>query len=70
MDYLSIKALISSLVFAFLGIFILTCGFWLVDALTPHNLWREIIEKQNKALAILAGSFLLGLSIIVASAIH
>lgn len=70
MDHINLKALISSLIFAGLGIAILTIGFWLVDKLTPQNLWKEIIEKQNLALAVLAASFLLGLSIIVASAIH
>lgn len=70
MDHINIKTIISSLLYAGIGIFILTLAFWLVDLLTPHNLWKEVIEKQNKALAILAGAFLLGIAIIVASAIH
>jgi putative membrane protein len=38
--------------------------------LTPENLWKEIIEKRNNALAIVAGAFILAIAIIVASAIH
>lgn len=67
---INVHALVSSIVFSLVGIVILSFGFWLIDKLTPHNLWKEIIEKQNKALAILAGAFLLGIAIITASAIH
>ena len=62
--------LLAALVFAVLGIVTLTVSFIVFDRLTPYDLWREIVEKQNVALAVLAGLGLLGLSIIIAAAIH
>jgi uncharacterized membrane protein YjfL (UPF0719 family) len=42
----------------------------LIDKITPYDLWREIVEKQNKALAMVVAAMSLGISIIVAAAIH
>jgi putative membrane protein len=65
------NALANSILYSFLGVAILVISFVLVEVLTPkHNLRREIMEKQNLAVAILAGFFMLSIAIIVASAIH
>jgi len=65
------QALTNSILYSFLGIAILLISFVLVEVLTPkHNLRREILEKQNLAVAILAGFFMLAMAIIIASAIH
>jgi uncharacterized membrane protein YjfL (UPF0719 family) len=65
------QALLNSIVYSFLGIGILLVAFFLVEVLTPkHNLRREILENKNVAVAILAGFFMLAVSIIIASAIH
>jgi putative membrane protein len=65
------QAIANSVLYAFLGIAILVIAFVLVEVLTPkHNLRREILEKQNLAVAVLAGFFMLAMAIIVASAIH
>ncbi|MEI6945898.1 DUF350 domain-containing protein [Paraflavisolibacter sp. H34] len=61
----------ASILYSFLGIAILVVAFVLVEVLTPrHNLRKEILEKQNLAVAVLAGFFMLAIAIIVASAIH
>lgn len=63
--------IINSIIYSFLGVAILVVTFVLVEVLTPnHNLRKEILEKQNLAVAILAGFFMLAVAIIVASAIH
>jgi putative membrane protein len=65
------QALVNSILYSLLGIAILVLVFILVEMLTPrHNLRREILEKQNVALAVLAGFFMLAMAIIIASAIH
>ncbi|MCW3081072.1 DUF350 domain-containing protein [Segetibacter sp.] len=65
------NAIIASIVYALLGIGILVAVFMLVEVLTPkHNIRREILEKNNIALAILAGFFMLSMALIIASAIH
>jgi uncharacterized membrane protein YjfL (UPF0719 family) len=42
----------------------------LIDRLTPYQLWKEIIDEHNTALAVLIGLISLGVSIIIAAAIH
>lgn len=63
--------LINSVVYSFLGIIILFVAFAIIEILTPrHSIRKEILEKQNLAVAILAGFFMLAVAIIIASAIH
>jgi uncharacterized membrane protein YjfL (UPF0719 family) len=62
---------LNSILYSFLGIAILVIAFVIVEVITPkHNLWKEVVEKQNMALAIVAGFFMLAIAIIIASAIH
>lgn len=63
--------ILNSVIYSFLGIAILLVAFFLLEVLTPkHNLRKEILENKNIALALLAGFFMLSVSIIIASAIH
>jgi uncharacterized membrane protein YjfL (UPF0719 family) len=61
--------LTAALVFALLGILVFVGAFALLDRLTPYSLWREIVERQNTALATLIGFISLGIGIIIAAAI-
>jgi putative membrane protein len=61
---------IAALIFALLGITVLVVSLIVFDRLTPYRLWKEIIDEHNTALAILLGAIALGMSIIVAAAIH
>lgn len=62
--------LINALVFALLGIFIFVGSFTLIDKMTPYDLWKEIVEEKNVALAILVGSMSIGIGMIIAAAVH
>lgn len=63
--------LVNSVLYAVVGIAILVAVFVIVEKATPkHNLWKEIVENKNTALAIVAGCFMLAMAIIIASAIH
>ena len=63
-------AVLPSLLFALVGVAV----FWLccviIDKITPYDLWSEIVEKQNVALALVVAAMSLGICIIVAAAIH
>jgi putative membrane protein len=63
-------ALIGVLVFWLIGVLVFWLSFVIIDKLTPYNLWEEIVEKQNVALSIVVGAMALGISIIVAAAVH
>lgn len=61
---------VAAIVFAVIGILTLLTAFIVIDRLTPFTLWKEIIEEHNTALAVLIGFIALGISIIIAAAIH
>ncbi|WP_313441336.1 DUF350 domain-containing protein [Novosphingobium sp.] len=67
---LTLSIFLATLLYAGLGIVIFVISFVLVDKLTPGELWREIIERRNLAVALLAGAVALGISNIIAAAIH
>lgn len=70
MEWLKPDVLIASLIYSILGIIMFWVSFLIVDKLTPYDLWEELVEKRNTALALVVGSMCLGIAIIVASAIH
>ena len=61
---------LGSIAFALIGVLVFWISFLIIDKLTPYDLWAEIVEKKNLALAIVVGAMSLGISIIVAAAIH
>ena len=61
---------LNALVFAVLGIAIFVSTFLILDRLTPYDLWREICENRNLALAVMLGSMSIGLCMIIAAAVH
>jgi putative membrane protein len=67
---MELKYIWASIVFSVIGIVILGLSFWIVERITPENLWKEILEKNNIALAIMAGAFMIAMGIIIGSAIH
>jgi putative membrane protein len=64
------NALLNSVVYSVLGIVVFCVGFVVVDKLTKYDLWDELINKKNMALAVVVGFVSLGISVIVAAAIH
>lgn len=69
-DYINMKAVIASVLFSLIGIVILVIAFWIIEKITPENLWKEIVDRQNKAIAIVAGAFIIAIAIIISAAIH
>lgn len=72
MDYewLKVGAVVASLIYAAIGVAVFWLAFVILDKLTPYDLWAELVEKQNQALALVVAAMCLGISIIVAAAIH
>jgi putative membrane protein len=60
----------NAILYAAIGIVIFATAFLVIDKLTPYNLWKEIVQEHNTALAILLGAMSLGICVIIASAIH
>ena len=69
-EWLKPGAFFGSILYALVGVIVFWVSFVIIDKLTPYKLWEEIVEKQNRALALVVAAMALGISIIVAAAIH
>ena len=67
---IQINNVVNAIVYAAMGIVIFSGAFLVLDKITPYNLWKEIVQEHNLALAILLGPMSLGLCVIIAAAIH
>ena len=70
LEWLRPAVFFGSILFALVGVVIFWLCFLIIDKITPYDLWGEIVEKQNQALALVVAAMCLGISIIVAAAIH
>jgi putative membrane protein len=72
MDAISpfLKTVVASLIYSLLGIAVFALSFLVMKAVTPFSIRKEIEEDQNTALAIVIGSVILGISLIISAAIH
>lgn len=61
---------LTSVVYAALGIVIFLVAFKIAEKVLPFDLIKELTEDDNVAVGILMGSIIIGLAIIIASAIH
>lgn len=70
MDYAALGySLLSTLAFSFVGVFVFGVAFWLMEKLTPFSLRKEIEEDENKALAMIMSSVVLGIALIIMGAL-
>jgi len=67
---IQLNNVVNAVLYAAIGIVIFAGSFLIIDKVTPYNLWKEIVQEHNTALAILFGAMSLGICIIIASAVH
>jgi putative membrane protein len=67
---IQLNNVVNAIVYAAIGIVIFAGAFGVLDKVTPYNLWKEIVQEHNTALAILLGAMSLGICVIIASAVH
>ena len=70
LEWLKVGAFFGSILYALISVIVFWLSFIVIDKLTPYNLWEELIEKHNMALGMVVAAMSLGISIIVAAAIH
>ncbi len=70
LEWLKPAAFFGSVLYALIGVAVFWVCFVIVDKLTPYDLWAEIIEKKNVALAIVVGSMCIAIGLIVSAAVH
>ena len=72
MDWLSqhTRPILDSLLYSVLGTIVLLAAFAFIERVLPFSLRKEVAEDQNVALGIILGAFILGVSLIISSAIR
>lgn len=70
MDLIHLQPIINSIIFSLLGIVILLITYFIIEKITPENTWKEIVQKNNIAIAIVFAAFIIGISMIISAAIH
>lgn len=70
LEWLKPSVFIGSIAYALIGVLVFWICFIVVDKLTPYDLWGEIVEKKNVALAIVVAAMCLAIGQIVAAAVH
>lgn len=63
------EAIPITVVYAVIGILIALLAYQIIDWITPGRLSKKISEEGNIALGIVVGALMLGICIIIASAI-
>jgi uncharacterized membrane protein YjfL (UPF0719 family) len=69
-DWLRPDVIGGSILYAVIGVLVLWFSFLVIDKITPYDLWKEIVEDKNIALAIVVGAMFIAIGLIVAAAIH
>ncbi|SNR23644.1 DUF350 domain-containing protein [Flavobacterium sp. ov086] len=70
MDLIHFQPIVNSIIFSLLGIVILIVAYFIVEKITPENTWKEVVQKNNIAVAIVLAAFIIGISMIISAAIH
>ncbi len=69
-EWLKPGVFVGSFLFALLGVLVFWISFVIIDKLTPYDLWAEIVEKKNVALAIVVGSMCIAIGLIISASVH
>ena len=69
-DQTFIGHLVAALVFALIGLIFFAAAFAIMTRAIPFSVRKEIEEDQNTALAIIMGSVILGIALIIGMAIQ
>lgn len=64
-----VQHIISSLIFSAIGIVVFAVAFFIMSKVTPFSIRKEIEDDQNTALAIVMGSVIIGIALIIAAAV-
>jgi uncharacterized membrane protein YjfL (UPF0719 family) len=62
-------AVVSSATFAGIGLVVFAIAFFVMVKVTPFSIRKEIEEDHNTSLAIIIAGVIIGISLIIASAI-
>jgi uncharacterized membrane protein YjfL (UPF0719 family) len=62
--------ILSTVIYSVIGMLIFCIAFAIFNKMMPFSVRKEIEEDQNTALGIIIGAMLIGLALIISSAMH
>ena len=69
-EWLKPSAFFGSMLYALIGVLVFWVCFVVIDKLTPYDLWGEIVERRNTALAIVVAAMCIAIGLIISAAVH
>ena len=60
----------TTVIFVGIGLIVFALAFLIVVLVAPFSVKKEIEDDQNTSLAVIIGSIIIGIAIIIAAAIH
>jgi uncharacterized membrane protein YjfL (UPF0719 family) len=70
MNGMNLQLVLASVVYSAIGIAIFAVAFKVMAWVLPFDLVKELSEDDNTGVGVVVGAVMLGLAIIIASAIH
>jgi len=70
MSILNPQYILGSVLYSAIGVVIFLVAYKIMERFLPFNVDKELAEDQNTAVGIVVGSVMIGLAVIIASAIH
>jgi uncharacterized membrane protein YjfL (UPF0719 family) len=64
------QGVLNSVIFSLLGVLIFGITFFLIVKMLPFSVRKEIEEDQNTSLGIILGAVIIGISLIISTAIR
>lgn len=65
-----LPVLLTTIVFVLIGLVVFAVAFFIVVKITPFSVKKEIEDDQNIALAVIIGAIIIGVALIISSAIQ
>jgi uncharacterized membrane protein YjfL (UPF0719 family) len=64
------KVFLSTVAYTLFGVVVFAIAFWAMVKISPFSMRKEFEEDHNVAVAILMGSVIIGLALIISAALH
>ncbi len=69
-EMMDIGQILGALIYSLIGIGLFGLAFFIIVKVAPFSIRKEIEEDQNTALGIIIGSVIIGIALIIASAVQ
>lgn len=67
---MNLNVFLNTLIYTVFGVVVFAVAFWAMVKISPFPIRKELEADHNVAVAVLMGSVILGLAIIIAAALH